>query len=197
MNNLGALNEGCRKEYEGVWEDGDVAYAAKLVHLDTKDYYIPQTRQRGYMIAIDSKRHKDAEAMVEAWAIKLDALKQKASSPVESFLSDDITNTDVFKSTALPNGARSEPDWDLCFSRYQDYRILEGLGSRRPLTQWVKRGSCTGPDHWKLDWARAQVERIWDTLDICHLRNAKRGFDDCYKTYKVPHMVVCSLADAA
>jgi site-specific DNA-cytosine methylase len=178
-NDLEGLSANCQEHYSGMWKDGDKGYAAKVAQLDTKDHYIPQTRQRGYLVAIDRK-YVNADIAVDEWVRKLEDLEQRASSPVESFLSEDTVTTDML---ACSKKFGRENDWDLCYSRHQEYRVNNGLGSRRPLTQWVRGGSCTGPDHWQIDWVRAQVERVWDTLDICHLRNAQRGFDDCYKMY--------------
>lgn len=31
-----------------------ICYAANHIKLDSKDYYLPQTRQRGYLVAIDA-----------------------------------------------------------------------------------------------------------------------------------------------
>lgn len=197
-NNMQGLDNRCRQAFSDVWEADDKAYAAEMVQLDTKDYYIPQTRQRGYMIAIDRERHEDADMAVKVWAQKLVALQQKASSPVESFLIGDAATPDSFGSSALAKKKpRAEVDWDTCMARYQQYRSEFGLGSQRPLTHWVGGGSCTGPDHWDLEWVRSQVERIWDTLEICHLRSAQRGFDDCYKTYDTRHGQGCLLTETA
>jgi site-specific DNA-cytosine methylase len=33
-----------------------IGYAAMFMMVDTKDYYLPQTRERGYMICIDQER---------------------------------------------------------------------------------------------------------------------------------------------
>jgi site-specific DNA-cytosine methylase len=181
-NDFEGLSANSQEHYSGIWKDGDRAYAAKVVQLDTKDYYIPQTRQRGYLVAIDRK-YEDADTAVDEWVRKLEDLEQRASSPVESFLSEDTVATDMSNSPAFIKKHGREVDWDICYARHQEYRISSGLGTRRPLTQWVRGGSCTGPDHWQLDWVRAQVERVWDTLDVCHLRNAQRGFDDSYKMY--------------
>lgn len=196
-NEMGELETSSLKAFSGIWKADDKGYAAALARLDTKDYYIPQTRQRGYMVAIDRRQHEDADNAVKFWVKKMTALKQPASSSAESFLSEDVARLGEFKSSALPKKPRAVVDWDCCLARYQDYRSEKDLGSRRPLTQWVGGGSCTGPDHWDIDWARTLVERMWDTLDVSHLRNALKGFDDCYKTYDSLHEGVCLLTETA
>lgn len=187
-NDMHGLKETYRQAFGDVWKADDKAYAAQHVYLDTKEYYIPQTRQRGYMVAIDRERLEDADVAVKIWAQKLVALKQKASSSVESFLFEEVARPDLFKSSTAPKKKpRTEQDWDCCMARCQEYRSVNGLGSQRPLTHWVGGGSRTGPDHWDPEWVRSRTERICDTLEICHLRNALRGFDDRYKTYDTCH----------
>lgn len=191
-NNLTNANKKIQEAYEGIWKDGDKAYAAAFAKLDSKDYYIPHTRQRGYAIAIDRRRHDDADNAVQVWVQKMNDLQRQASSPAQSFLSNDDARLNHFQSSAPP--ARRvcvRPDWTLCFARNQNFRVVSDIGSRRPLTRWVSGGSCVGPDHWDLAYVRAQSERTWDLLDISHLRNAKRGFDDCYKSYDSRHDGVC------
>ena len=183
-NQMDELTERERSVF-GVWEADDPAYAAQMAPVDTKEYAIPHTRQRGYMIAIDRRRLGNADSAVEDWLRILKALRKNASCPFESFLFDD----DQARHDMISPRARhfSELDWSLCHARNQDYRSDQGLGFERPLTRWVEGGSCTSPDFWDLDWVRSNTERIWDALDICHLRNAMKGFDDCYKTYDTQH----------
>jgi hypothetical protein len=38
------------------------------------------------------------------------------------------------------------------------------------------------PEQYWHDWARNQVERVWDLLDISLLRAAAQGYDPAYKT---------------
>lgn len=44
-------------------------------------------------------------------------------------------------------------------------------------------GYCTLPDFAWNDWGVAQVQRVWDLMDISLLRAAKEGVDPAYKTY--------------
>ena len=44
-------------------------------------------------------------------------------------------------------------------------------------------GYCKLPDFAWGDWGVAQVERVWDLMDISLLRSAKLGVDPSYKTY--------------
>lgn len=170
-----------------VWQSEGL-YAAEFVKLDTKQYYIPHTRQRGYMLCIDKKRCKRADAMVKKWAELMVQLRRPASSSIEAFLLDEDDprvhrgREELSKSIAGEDRGPREVDWTKCQGRHQDYRSDLFLGPKRPMTGWQDNGSCKMPDYAWADWGVKQVERIWDTLEISLLRNARRGYDSQYKT---------------
>ncbi len=170
---------------------GEVDYATKFVLLDTKDYYIPHTRQRGYMICVDkrlfSKKYFAAldspirlKRNLDKWETFVIGAKQPANVPASVMLlrSDDpLLDGPVGGSMIVPN--RKIPDWKKCRIGHDDYRVHLGLGTGRPLTSWVNGGSCVVPDFWKRPM-KGFSERVLDTIDIAHLRNLTRGFDDRY-----------------
>ncbi len=171
-------------------------YAAEFVKLDTKQYYIPHTRQRGYLVAIDkgksteanSPHSRKADSMAKCWVQLMEKLRRPASSSIEAFLLDEDdprvrrAREELGRSGASDERAPREVDWVRCQGRHQTYRTDLGLGFKRPMTGWEDNGSCKVPDYAWTDWATQQVERIWDTLEISQLRNARRGFDSQYKT---------------
>ena len=165
----------------------DEAYSATRVKLDSKLYYLPHTRRRGYMICVDRQKFTGAEEVVELWASLMKKFRRPASSSVEDFLLHDDDNRarqaqeEMRRSTQGTDKAPREVDWDICRGRHHDYRSKHYLGMGRPITRWIDGGSCTVPDSWSLVWAKAQVERIWDTFEISFLRNVVRGFDSQYK----------------
>lgn len=169
-----------------TWADAE--YAAHFTKVDTKHYYIPHTRQRGYMICIDQRKFKNAGAMVKKWAKVVDELRRPASSSIEAFLLDEddprVHRGREEMTKGIPGDDRGprEVDWTKCQGRHQDYRTDLFLGSKRPMTGWADNGSCKMPDYAWADWGVKQVERIWDTLEISQLRNARRGYDSQYKT---------------
>ena len=187
-NDVKYLKEKTNREWERIWPVGDKAYAAHFVLLDTKNYYLPQTRQRGYMICIDRQRCETADADVEQWGELMTKLRRPASSPVEAFLlqSEDARLHRAREELTGNGTSKSKTsrvfDWTLCQARYQRYRNEQDLGNARPITNWVNGGSCRAPDFWWQDWTRVQVERLWDTFEICFLRNALRNIDPRYKS---------------
>ena len=163
-------------------------YFAEVVKLDTKDFYIPQTRQRGYLIGIAKSRLPDGSESVKHAIGSLRALKRPASAPVEAFLlpEDDPrvqkARKEFIKDENGDDKGATDTDWIVCHGRYDHYRHQKQLGNLRPLTHWQPGGTCSVPDYvWK-DWARVQGERILDTLDIAYLRKAAEGIDTQYKT---------------
>jgi site-specific DNA-cytosine methylase len=63
-------------------------YAATFLRLDTKDYYIPHTRQRGYLFAVrraSSKKTTDDE-IVKCWEENVKKLKRPASARLDEYM---------------------------------------------------------------------------------------------------------------
>ncbi|KAI9883354.1 MAG: hypothetical protein M1823_004888 [Watsoniomyces obsoletus] len=171
---------------EKAW--GEANYAAGFVKLDTKHYYIPHTRQRGYMLCINRETTKKADELIDNWQKLMAKFQRPASSSIEAFMLDEDDprvhrgRQEMARSANDEDRGPREVDWTKCQGRHQDYRADLFLGSKRPMTGWEDNGSCKMPDYAWADWGLKQVERIWDTLEISLLRNARRGFDSQYKT---------------
>lgn len=187
-----------------------IGYSCKHMLVDTKDYYIPHTRQRGYMMCVDmyetikkdkrssaeKKLVKDlkfaeylekfyADAGLNTYARRMKDFERPASSSVEAFLLD-VDDPRVVQGRAeLSTNSRSENkrvvDWTRCQGRHEDYRFALGLGSRRYLTNWEDGGTMNPRDSWWPDWWKSQVERIWDHMEMSYLRGLARGYDIEYK----------------
>ncbi|KAF8574267.1 hypothetical protein K439DRAFT_1665489 [Ramaria rubella] len=161
------------------------SYSASHMRVDTKNFYIPHTRTRVYLMAVD-KKNSD---MPEDWKDLLKQLYRPASSTLDAFLlpTDDprihqAREKLVQESFGALDRRTGRTDWGRCESRHQRARLEEELGGKRPLTGWDEGGYCSLPDFaWK-DWGVGQVERVWDLMDISLLRSAKDGVDPSYKT---------------
>ena len=163
----------------------EMRYSAEYVTLDTKDYYIPQTRNRVYLIMVDQDRAggKDvADKMAKDWKAQVEAFKRPASSPFEAFLFDrDDPRVHKGQNELRPSTKSKETDWTLSRGRHQKVRAFYRLGARRPLTNWVEGGRCTFPDFGSMTWFNAQVSRVLDTIDINFGRSLWRGFHALFK----------------
>ncbi|KAJ3514723.1 hypothetical protein NLJ89_g2214 [Agrocybe chaxingu] len=157
-------------------------YSAAYARVDTKTYYIPHTRTRVYLIAVNKKN----SSIPDTWKdLVTSKLKRPASSTLDAFLlpSDDprihtARQKLVQESYGALDRKTGRTDWGRCESRHQRARLEEALGSKRPLTS----GFCKLPDFAWNDWGVGQVERVWDLMDISLLRSAAKGVDPNYKT---------------
>ncbi|GAA6010842.1 hypothetical protein JCM11491_004561 [Sporobolomyces phaffii] len=179
-----------------------IDYTAQDIRLDTKKFYIPHTRTRGYLIAVpkvkktmfesSSERKKGSEAMVQDWVQRVKESQRGASAPTEQFLldSDDPRIHRARQEVALSNARvnqdgsqRVAVDWYKCEQRHSVQRQLEKLGLQKPLTDWKEGGGKPQmPDGSWQDWAETQTERVLDLMDISYLRDAARGTDITYKS---------------
>lgn len=119
-------------------------YSARQARFDTKNYYIPHTRTRGYLVAIDKKRSD----IPDQWLAMMPQMRRPASSTLDAFLlpSDDprihqAREKLVRESYNAPDRRTGRIDWGRCESRHQRARVEEFLGSKRPLTSWDEGSS--------------------------------------------------------
>ncbi|KAF2747169.1 hypothetical protein M011DRAFT_494638 [Sporormia fimetaria CBS 119925] len=156
-------------------ENVGIRYECAWVYCDTKDYYLPQTRQRMYMIAVDRDQYgKDAAKVVAKCKTVMLKLQRPASSPFDAFLS---SSDDPYVYAARA----SESDWAMCKLRYDHIRANKRLGTKNPITQASENGSIRPPDVANMKWYRKQSTRVYDAIDIAHLQAAADGYDSQYK----------------
>lgn len=115
-------------------------YSAEFMRLDTKQFYIPHTRTRVYLLAVD-KRASQLPAEWKKWVTG--KLKRPASSTLDAFLlpSDDVRIHQareklVQSSRGVSDSRAGRIDWTRCESRHARARLEELLGPKRPLTNW-------------------------------------------------------------
>ncbi|KAF7185894.1 DNA repair protein rad5 [Pseudocercospora fuligena] len=171
--------------FDSMMEDYEKAgYEVAGVHVDTKNHYLPQTRQRGYLACfysgvIGAKRAADA---AKQWVSIFERCKRSASAPISYFL---LPNDQLTRKHNLSDAAPREVDWSKCEITQMDYRQRLKLGSARPYTNWTESGSLIPPDNGDMAFFRARVERENDTMDVGLLRKARPeagGYDVRFKT---------------
>ena len=167
------------------WDDIEemmyqIGYACRWVNADSKDFFLPQTRNRGYALCIDERifpRQSMLEHMLDMWEMMFRDLGGRATVPYQRFLlpSDDprLDVTLVDEVEDLKNAP-----WVRCKIRHAETRTALGLGEERPITDWNEDGSSRNPEHFKQ--VKGLTQRVSDTVDMAHLRNLLRGFDDRY-----------------
>lgn len=115
----------------------DITYSAAHLRLDTKNYYIPHTRTRGYLVAVDEKK----SSIPQKWKGRVAELVRPASSTLDAFLleSDDPRihhARQALVSESANHERKTGYEWGRCESRHIKARHDEQLGNRRPLTNW-------------------------------------------------------------
>ena len=173
---------------QSMWED--IEYEACFIKVDTKKYYIPHTRQRGYIICIDKRMTKGFQTAPAAlkWAELMKRFERPASSPVNEFLLHPDDPRLHRATEEMTRGAPGEEkvvrdvDWSRCQGRHHYYRDDNNLGNSRPVTEWIENSSSRMLDFGNRPWMSKQVDRVKDTVEVSWLRNARRGYDTGYKT---------------
>ena len=160
----------------------EIGYVAVYLKLDSKRFGIPQTRNRGYMLLIRRSLFSSQEQqsrLVQAFADLVKELQFLASAPLERWIhsSDDTTLRNAIDNVRTGKPKKSS-NWDKCREGHDVYRDDLRLGPNRPVTRWSRDGYPKVPDFF-LPF-HGQSNRIWDTIDIAHLRDLQRGVDDRY-----------------
>ena len=159
----------------------NIGYEFGGVLLDSKNYYLPQTRQRGYLAFFDKSKAttEGIGGAGKAWQELMSKFRRSASSSVSEFM---LPNDKIrAQQTSLDDNNSKEYDWAACEIRHIQYRQEKRLGNARPLTFWSESGTMNVPENGFLSWYRKQPERVSDYMDISVLRKATE-FDVRYKT---------------
>ncbi|OJJ67326.1 hypothetical protein ASPBRDRAFT_186565 [Aspergillus brasiliensis CBS 101740] len=173
------------KKIKEHWDK--IGYFAMHIDVDTKAYYLPQTRERGYMLCADKNaldKHESAWSDIVHWAHTMTEFKRPASSPAGMFLIDaddkrlEKIETDMATRIKL---SRTTVNWEKYELRHQTYRLNNNLGNRRPISKSQDDGSCQMPDFFWKKWVNSLPERIWETLDMNFLRKLVEGYDMNFK----------------
>jgi site-specific DNA-cytosine methylase len=169
------------EQMQGRWEQ--LGYMSVLVTVDTKHYYIPQTRERGYLVVIDKRRLEAAgllggsmdQSGIDTVAQHVCGLarqfKRQASAPVGMFLlNDDDRRLEIIEMRARLE-SRSDTSWEQYQVRHQRHRDDLELGNERPITRSLPGiNVLKAPDfYWHCFW-KTQPERVWETVDMNFLK---------------------------
>lgn len=116
-------------------------YAAAHQRFDTKQYYVPHTRTRGYLLAVDMKGNMKGSQIPNEWKALVKSMARPASSTLDAFLleSDDPRihhARQALVHESLTHERKAGYEWGRCESRHIKARHEEQLGNRRPLTGW-------------------------------------------------------------
>jgi site-specific DNA-cytosine methylase len=148
-------------------------YACEFVRLDTKNYYVPHTRNRVYLFAVLSEQNSNIPTQ---WKTLVKSLECSALGGLESFLfSDDDTALAEGRKMYATKRPAPQMDWARCEARHKKARHDEGLGIGTPMTHWPT--GCALPDFAWNKWAANQSNRVLDLMDIFYLRSYAKDDD--------------------
>ncbi|CAA9957087.1 DNA repair protein rad8 [Pyrenophora teres f. maculata] len=169
------------KSQNTVWDDvvcrwDEIDYEAAWLIRDTKNYYLPQTRERMYMVAIERSHFGEGVTQaVEKWQSLMLSLQRQCSSPYEAFLPDSLRESSTYSNPS------SESNWALCKLRNDHIRSEKRLGVLSPISRRSDNGTNMPPDFADRSFYNAQSSRVWDAIDIAHLEASQKGYDSLYK----------------
>lgn len=148
-------------------------YHATYVSVDSKDYGVPQTRQRGYCVAADFLHYGEhAKDIVEEWAKIVVAIAPRTQIPLEKLLLRPGDRAVREMEIPIERGSCREPSAKatMCNMRHKDARELFCLPELNPITGIDARGTCKPDDRIFGGWIQKQGPRVCDLLDISFMR---------------------------
>lgn len=173
-------------QFKGFWLPA-IGYSAAVAQVDSKNFLVPQTRQRKYLVAVDARRYgQNASEIVESWAELMKPSHWFKNPPdLEGFLlppSDKRTLNSRFQ---LERTMLSKPKKDVeavvCQNDHRLARRKEGLGNGQPYTRLDDRGNVQPREESWGNYIRLITPRMQDLLDISSLRAFVKNFDFIYK----------------
>ncbi|KAG8999653.1 hypothetical protein FRB94_003868 [Tulasnella sp. JGI-2019a] len=179
------LENVCSAPWPKVQEYVEAAgYSAIFTRFDTKLYYVPHTRTRGYLFAVRKKHDRERP---QQWLEMVKSLQRPASAPYDAWLLEaDDPRIQQGREKLVKEGSSSVRqrvvEWSKCETRHARARFEEQLGPLHPLTAWTADSRCKIYDFAWIDWATYQVNRVWDLMDISWLRGVAAGYDATYKS---------------
>ncbi|KAJ5485617.1 hypothetical protein N7539_005605 [Penicillium diatomitis] len=181
------------KDFIDIWDE--IGYDATYTFVDTKSYYLPHTRMRGYLVAVDKHRKTerlpgdnfvDSRPLSKRFGKSMTQFARKASSPVGKFLLPDhdrrIEQIRNDLTTRLDASTRSESSWERYKIRHAEFRADHGLGDQRPISRSLPGGlGLSPPDFYWHSWMKAQPERVIETVDMKFLYCLTKDIDSNFK----------------
>lgn len=167
-----------------------ICYVARYVRLDTKDFYLPQTRVRGYLVAVDAQQIGEGPAteVADGWkALLSTTCKRPASAPVSLFLRASDDPATIAAKADMETKVTVNSEWGLSSLRHFDERRRHGLGrDDNPFSMKAMRNSrlifASYPSHSWLRFWELQGSRVIDSMDILFAAAKGHNIDLSYKT---------------
>ncbi|KAM0287211.1 hypothetical protein ACHAQH_000525 [Verticillium albo-atrum] len=162
-----------------------VGYIARSAKVDSKNFLVPQTRSRGYLVAIDQWHYGTdmAMRMVHLWSSMMDSSNWYPNQypEVHKFLlppmDQRILEARAIEERKIAENMNRDVEARMCAFDHAKVRRQQGLGSGRPFTQRDGRGNLLPRDTSWQAYIRGSAGRVQDLLDITWLSERKAGRD--------------------
>jgi len=167
-------------------------YVAAHAKVNSRMYYVPQTRQRGYLIAVDVEVFgiERAQAVINQCIRLLKKLERPASSNVTEFLlgPDDPRLVEARADMEQKGSSQKDIDWGFSQVRHEATRQVEGLpATAHPFSMAVfshgKLMDATPPSRSWIKYFKKQPPRVLDFIDIVILKSLQMQCDLRHKTW--------------
>lgn len=168
-------------------------YTAQIVSLDTKNYYLPQTRLRKYVVAFNHRFFglQASQKLCDDFKAAVVALERRYSSTVTDFLlpsnSHELHRARNEMELASQSTQEKDTDWSFSRSRHTQFRRAQGIPDERPWIQWRENGSSNAPAKMWKPWEAPLPNRVKDLLECFYQvgmagKNLKHGrYDAAFK----------------
>ena len=160
-----------------------IKYHTAKIKVDTKDFGLPQTRNRMYLFVW---RVEDGADLGEYWKLIVEHLKSPVRHSLEAFvLQEDHDIIRVFREALRGPAGRSTKRGNFLEVDYwtsssanlphnKNSRAALGVEDRaRPITNWGPFGKRQLPPHYWLEFLNCCTQRELDLLDILHASAAR------------------------
>lgn len=116
----------------------EAGYSATFARFDTKHYYVPHTRTRGYLFDVRKVHDKTRP---KQWLEMVKGLQRPASAPYDAWLlqSDDPRIQQGREKLVREGNSTARQrvvEWSKCETRHERARHEGALGPLHPLTNW-------------------------------------------------------------
>ncbi|KAG6365518.1 hypothetical protein INS49_007129 [Diaporthe citri] len=149
-----------------------MGYAATVHRLDTKNYHMPQTRVRKYMIAFSHKAFtlKGAQMLCKLFSQDtLPSLKHTHSNSVTDFIlppnSLELHRARNEMELAAQGVREMESNWSFSKSRHTAFRRNHKIPDRRDWIRWLENAMSNAPANMWKAWENRQPCRVSDLLE--------------------------------
>ncbi|KAH8781218.1 hypothetical protein F5883DRAFT_685573 [Diaporthe sp. PMI_573] len=152
-----------------------MGYTATVLRLDTKHFYMPQTRVRKYLIAFSHRAFtmEGAQALCKMFDTILVSLQHTHSSSVTDFTlppnSHELHKARNEMEVAAQGVRERESNWAFSKARHTAYRRKYNIPDLRPWMQWLENAHANSPVNMWRPWANRMPLRVLDLLECLNL----------------------------